>query len=254
VGLANNADTYQAQIDLNSSLQELQNQKLIVVQAKTDLMNLLNRQADTTFVISDTIIVDSLVNIDTIINRLKNNPELLTAAEQVRINEWIEREVASQRYPAVRLNAGYNYNRNQSAAGQLLLNQSYGPFVGLNLQVPIFNGGIFKRQQRVAAIDTRNVQLQQANLANNLESSVAKAWYTLQNTLQQIKTEKENYKLAGALLDLTLQRYQLIAATIVEVREAQRSFEEAGYRLVNLSYSAKLSEIELKRLGSQLGY
>lgn len=254
VGLANNADTYQARIDLNSSLQELQNQRMVVVQAKTDMMNLLNLQADTSFTISDTIIIDSLVHLDTITTRLQNNPELLAAAQQIRINEFTEREISAQRYPAVRLNAGYNYTRNQNAAGLTLLNQSFGPFVGLNLQIPIFNGGVFKRQERVAEIDTRNAELQQSNLSNNLQLSAARAWYTLQNTLQQIRTERENYQLANALLQLTLQRYQLIAATIVEVREAQRSFIEAGYRLVNLSYSAKLAEIELKRLGSQLGY
>lgn len=253
VGLANNADTYQAQIDLNSSLQEFRNQQLVVVQAKTDLMNLLNEQADTTFLILDSVIVvDSLLNVDTITARLAGNPQILAAAAQININEFAEKEIAAQRYPAVRLNAGYNYSRNQSAAGQLLLNQSFGPFVGINLQVPIFNGGITRRQQRIAEIDTRNATLQQANVVNDLQLSVARAWFTLQYTLSQIKTERENYQLARALLDLTLQRYQLIAATIVEVREAQRSFVDAGYRLVNLSYAAKIAEIELKRLGSLL--
>jgi outer membrane protein len=254
VGLANNADTYQARIDLNSSLQDLQNQRTVVVQAKTDLMNLLNLQADTTFVIRDTIIVDSLVNIDTITSRLRNNPEILAAAQQIQINEFAEREVASQRYPAVRLNGGYNYTRNQNAAGLTLLNQSFGPFLGFNVQIPIFNGGIFKRQGRVAEMETRNAQLQRSNLTNNVELNAARSWYTLQTTLEQMKTARENYELANKLLQLTLQRYQLIAATIVEVREAQRSFVDAGYRLVNLSYSAKLAEIELKRLASQLGY
>jgi outer membrane protein TolC len=254
VGLANNADTYQAQIDLNSSLQELQNQKMVVVQAKTDLMNLMEQQADTTFIISDTIIVDTLLNIEDINDRLRNNPEILAAAELIRVNEFTEREVAAQRYPALRVNAGYNYNRNQSAAGLTLLNQNFGPFIGFNVQIPIFNGGVFKRQQRIAEINTRSAELQRSNISNNIELAAARSWYTLQNTLQQIKTERENYRLARALLDLTLQRYQLIAATIVEVREAQRSFTEAGYRLVNLSYAAKISEIELKRLASQLAY
>jgi outer membrane protein len=70
--------------------------------------------------------------------------------------------------------------------------------------------------------------------------------------LQRLQIEKENNRIASALLQLTLQRFELSAATIVEVREAQRSFIEAGYRLVNLSYSAKLAEIELKRLSGQL--
>jgi outer membrane protein TolC len=252
VGLANNADTYQAQIDLNLSLQELQNQRLVVIQAKTDLMNILNQGADTSFVISDSIIVDSTINIDDVNSRLKNNPEILAAAEQININSFIEREVASQRYPAVRLNAGYNYSRNKNAAGLTLLNQSFGPFVGFNLQVPLFNGGIFKRQQRVAEIDTRNATLTQQNITNDVQLNAAKLYYTLQNNLEQIRTARENFDLAKALLDLTQKRYELIAATIVEVREAQRSFEEAGYRLVNLSYAAKIAEIELKRLSSQL--
>jgi outer membrane protein len=38
------------------------------------------------------------------------------------------------------------------------------------------------------------------------------------------------------------------------VREAQRSFEDAGYRLVNLNYAAKASEIELRRLSSRLSF
>jgi outer membrane protein len=37
------------------------------------------------------------------------------------------------------------------------------------------------------------------------------------------------------------------------VREAQRSFIDAGYRLVNLAFEAKSAEIELKRLSSKLG-
>jgi outer membrane protein TolC len=120
--------------------------------------------------------------------------------------------------------------------------------------VPIFNGGIFKRQQRVAEIDTKNASLTQQNITNDVQLNAARLYYTLENNLQQIKTARENYDLARALLDLTQKRYELIAATIVEVREAQRSFEEAGYRLVNLSYNAKIAEIELKRLSTQLGY
>jgi outer membrane protein len=66
--------------------------------------------------------------------------------------------------------------------------------------------------------------------------------------LQQYISQQENYKLARKLLDLTMLRFQLRQATIIEVREVQKSFENAGYLLVNLSYAAKAAEIELKRL------
>jgi outer membrane protein TolC len=119
--------------------------------------------------------------------------------------------------------------------------------------VPIFNGGLFRRQQRVAEIDTRNATVTREILYNNLLNSATKSWQAYQNNLQRLKVERENNRIAAALLHLTQQRFELSAATIVEVREAQRSFVEAGYRLVNLAYATKVAEIELKRLASELG-
>jgi hypothetical protein len=49
-----------------------------------------------------------------------------------------------------------------------------------------------------------------------------------------------------------LQKFELAQATIIEVRQAQESFENVGYRLVNLQYTAKIAEIELNRIGSKL--
>lgn len=252
VGLANNADTYQAQIDLNASRQEQQLQQLVLIQAKADLMNLLTLRPDSSYVIKDTIIVDSTLNFASIKDSLKNNPELLSAEQQIRINEWIVREIGAQRYPAVIVNGGFNFTRNQSSAGNVVFNQNYGPFVGLSVAVPIFNGGVFKRQQRAAEVNTRSAASSRTILLNNLETSAVKSWQAYQNNIQQLKTERENNILARDLLQLTLQRFELSQATIIEVREAQRSFVEAGYRLVNLAYAAKAAEIELKRLASLL--
>lgn len=253
VGLANNADTYQAQLDLTAAQQELQSQELILLQAKADLMNLLTQRPDSNFVVSDTIIIDSTINFDSVRTNLEKNPELLSAYQQVEINEFLAKEIGAQRYPSVSLNSGLNYSRSQNGAGLTLLNQNLGPYIGLSLGVPIFNGGLYRRQQRVAEIDIKNASSTRIILLNNLETSALKTWQAYQNTIQRLQAERENNRIAAALLKLTLQRFELSAATIIEVREAQRSFVEAGYRLVNLSYSAKVAEIELKRLSSGLG-
>jgi outer membrane protein TolC len=252
VGLANNADKFQAQLDLNAAQQELLSQELVLNQSKTDMMTLLTQRPDSSFVIRDTIVVDSTIQVQMVLDSLKNNPELSSAEQQIRINEFIVREVRAQRYPAVSLNTGYNYNRNQNAAGFTLLNQTNGPFIGLNVQVPIFNGGLLKRQERVARIDIRNAAVTRETLLNNMKAATVQAWQVYRNNLNRLQAERENNRVAAALLDLTLKRLELSAATIIEVREAQRSFVEAGYRLVNFAYAAKVAEIELKRIASQL--
>lgn len=253
VGLANNADTYQAQIDLNASEQELQSQQLLLNQSKVDLMNLLTQRPDSAFAISDTIIVDSLINLAAVLENIVKNPEILSADQQIKINEAIAKEVGSQRYPSVALNGGYNYVRSQNSAGFTLLNQNFGPYLGLSLQVPIFNGGLYRRQLRVADIDTKNATLTKESIINDLKTSAVRAWEAYQNNLARLGKERENNKLAADLLNLVIQRFNLGVGTTVDVREAQRSFVEAGYRLVNLAYAAKVSEVELKRLASSLG-
>ena len=254
VGMSNNADLYQAQLDLNALIQSQQSQALIIDQAKTDLLNLIFLKGDIKIVISDTIIVDKTVNIDSIRTYLAKNPVVAVAEKQIHINELIEKETAALRYPTIRANTGYNFTSSKSAAGFSLLNQSYGPFVGINLSVPIYNGNISKRQQQVAAINTRNAVIQRDNLVLDYETDMVRTYQSYTNTISQLQTELQNYNLSIQLLDLVLQKFQLGQATIIDVKLAQQSFENEGYRLVNLNYAAKIAEIELKRLASQLAF
>ncbi len=254
VGLANNADIFQAQLDLNTSMQALQTQQLIIDQAKTNMLTLLKFDPKSTINIEDTIIVDSTILLDSVLNRLSSNPDIIAANQQVKINELIIKETAAQRYPSVYFNTGYNYNRNQNSAGFNLLNQSYGPFVGLSLSIPIYNGSAYKRQQKVAEINTKNAELQKEILIRNYSSAVVKEYQAYENNLNQLKMAQENYKLAQQLLDLVFQRFQLRVATIIDLRVAQQSFENAGYQLINIGYAAKASEIELKRLSNTLTF
>jgi len=251
VGLANNVDIFQAQIDVNTIQQNIAQQQLVLSQAKINLMDLMN-SPDSSFRIADSIVVDKALTIDPIFQAIQQHPEVIAAQQQILVNKQIERETAALRYPAVRVNGGYNFSRNQNAAGLTLLNQSYGPFIGLNVSVPIFNGGATKRQIRIAEINTRTSELSRDNTIGNLSRSARSSFEAYRITLQQLEQARANYDLSKRLVDLTLQRFNLNVATIIEVREAQRSLEEAGFRLVNLSYSAKIAEIELKRLSNQL--
>ena len=253
VGLANNADLFQAQIDLNALQQTKIAQQLIVSQSKTELLRLLTARIDSTVKIADTIIVENNLTLQSVLDQLPVNAEVAAADDQIEINKLIVKEINALRYPSIRANAGYNFFRNQSAAGQLLLNQNFGPSLGVSLAVPIFNGNIFKKQSQVANINVTNATLQKDIILRDYRAQVTNQYQAYISTISRLENEKENYRLSGQLLDLVLQRFQLRQATIIEVKNAQKSFEESGFRLVNLSYAAKASEIELKRLSNQLG-
>lgn len=253
-GLANMADVYQGELDLNARKQELQTQQLVIDQAKTDLLLLMRLPSNLKISIKDSIIVDKSLQLDSLQKAIFNNPDLQTAALAIKVNEFIEKETAALRYPSLRLNAGVNYNRNQSEAGLFLLNQSYGPFVGLNIQIPIYNGSTVKKQQQIAQLNTKNAGLQQQALSNNLEANLMRAYQSYTNTFARIEIEQRNYEIAKQLNGLVLEKFRLNQATILELREAQKSFEDTGYRLINLAYAAKVAEIELKRSAAILAF
>ena len=181
----------------------------------------------------------------------------MAANEQININRYIEKETGALRYPSLAIGGGFNFSRTQNSGFSLfsaLLNQNYGPFVGVNLTVPIFNGTIYKRQQQVASVNTQNAGLIRDTLSLGYTANAVKSWQAYQNNLQQLETAIDNYNLSQQLLDLVVKRFQLRQATIVDVKNAQQSFENAGYLLINVSYAAKAAEIQLKRFANQLSY
>lgn len=255
VGLANNADLFQSQVDLNTQIQNLQAQQLIIDQDKTDLLTLLTLNPDSAIVIQDTILIDRNIQLANILPAVQSaNPDIIAANEQITINQYIEKETGTLRYPSLGVNAGYNYSRTANSAGFSLLNLNYGPYAALTVNVPIFNGNIYKKQQQAAGVNIKTAQLIRDTLVLNYTSNAVKNWQAYTNNLQQVETAKANYDLSGRLLNLVMQKFQLRQATIVDVKNAQQSFENAGFLLVNVSYAAKAAEITLRRYANQLVY
>ena len=254
VGMANDADLLQAEMDRNMAEQNLKSQQLIIEQEKINLLQLMGVKQLFSITIQDTILVDKNIQKDSILNYLENNPQYLSAEQQIKINEQIVKEQKAQRFPSIRINTGYNYIYNSSTAGFNLFTQNYGPSVGATLLIPIFNGTIYKTQQDIALYNVKNAELQKESILISLKAGAIKTFQSYENTLQQINSQQTNYANAGKLVNIVIKRYQLNQSTILDVKAAQTSFENAGYLLVNLQYAAKIAEIELKRLVYRLGY
>ena len=254
VGMANDADYLQALLDVNTAQQTLKSQQLVVEQAKTDLLQLMSRRKYYSYDVDDSIRVDSTIRLNTILSYLQQNPQYLSAEQQIKINEQLVKETSSLRYPALRFNTGFNLNRTQSDAGLTLFNQNSGPFAGVTLQIPIYNGSAYKAQKETAEFNLSNAKLQQESLLNLLNASAVKTFQAYNTTLQQLASQESAINFSKKLIYVVMQRFQVNQATILDVKAAQNSYELTGYQLVNLKFSAKISEIELKRLMYQLGY
>jgi outer membrane protein TolC len=254
IGVANQADLLQSSLDLNALLQAKQNQLLVLDQVKADLYNSMVLPANSNYIFTDSIQVDQKIILSDVESKMKAHPLLQSAQQLINVNQFLEKETKALMYPTLRANSGFNYNSNKSTAGFILLNESYGPFLGFNLSVPIYAGTANKRAYKNAQISTVSAKIQYDNTAQNLSTELFKTYQNYQNSLKQTPVEIENYKMSDALLSLVMERFKLGEATIVDVKQAQQSFETAGFRLTSLRFSAKIAEIELKRLSNQLSF
>jgi outer membrane protein len=254
IGVANQADLLQSSLDLNALLQAKQNQLLVLDQVKADLFNSMVVPANSNYVFTDSIQVDQKMILSDVESKMKAHPLLQSAQQLINVNQFLEKETKALMYPTLRANSGFNYNSNKSTAGFILLNESYGPFLGFNLSIPIYAGTANKRAYKNAQINTVSAKIQYDNTAQNLSTELFKTYQNYQNSLKQTPVEIENYKMSDALLSLVMERFKLGEATIVDVKQAQQSFETAGFRLTSLQFSAKIAEIELKRMSNQLNF
>jgi outer membrane protein len=254
IGVANQADLLQSSLDLNALLQAKQNQLLVLDQVKADLFNSMVVPANSNYVFTDSIQVDQKMILSDVESKMKAHPLLQSAQQLINVNQFLEKETKALMYPTLRANTGFNYNSNKSTAGFILLNESYGPFLGFNLSIPIYAGTANKRAYKNAQINTVSAKIQYDNTAQNLSTELFKTYQNYQNSLKQTPVEIENYKMSDALLSLVMERFKLGEATIVDVKQAQQSFETAGFRLTSLQFSAKIAEIELKRMSNQLSF
>jgi outer membrane protein TolC len=204
------------------------------------------------YIFTDSIQVDSKISLEQVESKIKEHPMLQSAQQLINVNQFLEKETRALTYPTLRANGGYNYNSNKSAAGFILVNESYGPFLGFNLSIPIYAGSSSKRAYKNAQINTVSAKLQYDNTVQDLATELYKTYQNYQNSLKQTPIEIQNYEMSEALLTLVLERFKLGQATIVDVKQAQQSFETAGFRLTSLKFTAKIAEVELKRMSNQL--
>jgi outer membrane protein TolC len=183
---------------------------------------------------------------------LAENFSILSAEKNIEIAKLQHKEINSQRLPSVNFNTGYLFTQNNSKAGLQLFNRSYGPTVGLNATIPIFNGGMVKKQLESSAVNIAIQQIQLDQIKNELDSKILTAYKNFDYATKVLKLNEENVKVAQENVQITLERYRLNQSNSVEIKQAQSSYEDALYNVILARYNAKTAEIELKKLSNDL--
>ena len=253
VGYSDKTPLLQAKVDYSAQQINILKQETVLEQTKVVLNQILGRDAGTAFEVLDTIEVNYVPNLQNIKDTtLTENFSIQSAEKNIEIAKLQHKEINSQRLPSINFNTGYLFTQNNSKAGLQLFNRSYGPTVGLNATIPIFNGGIVKKELESSAVNIAIQQIQLDQIKNELDSKILTAYKNFDYATKMLKLNEENVKVAQENVQITLERYRLNQSNSVEIKQAQSSYEDALYNVILARYNAKTAEIELKKLSNDL--
>ena len=253
VGLGIKPDVLQAKLDLNAQISTQLRQETLIAQLKGDLNNLMAVEKGVSYDVLDSIPIDTTLTLaDIKANIAETSPSLLLAKKNIDIAGITLKERRAERLPTVSFNSAYNFNQtnNNTVINNFstIFNQNRGFNYGLTAAIPIFNNYVTRRniKQAQADIDFRRLTLQRqtSQIVTNVENNFRA--YELQK--RQITLEESNIVLAKENVFIAYERYKQGVTTFLELREAQKSLEDAYNRLIAARYETKVAETELLRL------
>jgi len=253
LGSSPKTDLLQAQVDLNTQRSNLLSIQNNIKLASTNLNHLMGRDPSTLFTVVGTVQPKSDLPYTELKEKaLNGNFDLLLAQSQLSILFQTKKEIFSQRLPSVTLNGNFNFNQNRNDAGFTLFSRNSGPNGNIGIAIPLFNGGNFIRQQKVADVQIQSQQINLERLKNQLERDLQNAYASFQISLQQAQLEKESMQWIEENNRIATERFRKLTITSLELRQIQLDLINSQTRYFNALYLAILSETELKLLAGQL--
>lgn len=264
IGVGAKPDVLQSRVDLNAQKAFELDQEKLIAQLKEQLNQLMNPQggisdspASTIYEVSDSIPIDhSLVLGDIQAGVESANPSLQIAKKNIDIAQITLKERKAERFPVVSFNSAYNFNRveNQKVINNFstLFNRNQGLNYGFTASIPIFNNYFTRRNIRQAQLDITYQQLFYDYQKSLLNLSVFNAFRDYEQQRKALALEEENILLARENVSIIFQVYRLNSTTLIQLKEAQRSLQDAYTRLITARYNTKVAETELLRLKGEL--
>jgi outer membrane protein len=238
------SDLYQQQATTASSrLTVVQTQRSLQL-ARMGLVRTLHLDPlqDYTFEIpalSDTAATLAAVDLPRLSERaLAQRADVSAAETRVSVAEQQLRIAAATRYPSLNLQVGYNSGFSSASPDGFLnqLNSRRGGSIGLGVTLPVFDRLTSRLAKERAGIQVENAKINLENARQNVQIEVRTAYLDLASSQEQLRAAEAQLRAANLALQTSQQRYNVGAANLVELTQAQVAQVRAASDLVNARY------------------
>jgi outer membrane protein TolC len=143
------------------------------------------------------------------------------------------------------------YQRNAAAQSTGLMFQNdrwfTGAFVGVRLQIPVFDGLLKSAQIRQKRYQLEQLRNQQIFLEDNIRVEKFQAKTNLENSIRTFKVQEENRELALEVFRMAQIKYQEGVGSNLEVVEADSALKDAENNYFSALYDALIAKVDLEK-------
>lgn len=187
---------------------------------------------------------------------VENRTEIKVLEKQRELLQLNKKATEAAGLPTLSLSANYGYlgfgEKMPWWHGSPNANWANFSAIGLNLTVPIFNGGAVKAKVKQAEIDLQKLEVETNDVRLALDLSLKNALTKLNNSMLTINTQRANVNLAKDVLTNVENNYKYGLANLTDLIEAENAHAEAQNNYTNALLDFKLAEIELIKAKGEL--
>jgi outer membrane protein len=234
-------------LDVSFANVNLAEAKLLQVQAQNDvqaadanLATALGLPGESRFIVSDEPMPPPLADrVEGLIQQaIEDRPEL----KDLRLRQSAADRFAKAEHDLYFPNIGVSGTAGFVPTGNSTIRSRYGA-VGLNVTIPIFNGGLFKARQAEAELKARAATQNISDLQNRITRDVRVAWLNATTAYDRLALTQQLLDEAQLALDLAQSRYDLGLGSIVELSQAQLSLTSAQIANASARYDYQTERV-----------
>ena len=168
-------------------------------------------------------------------------PEILSQQLKLKGMEHSIKIAKADNYPTLSLNGGLGTNYyttsgfKSDAFGEQLKN-NFSQYIGVSLNVPIFNRFQTRNNIRSARINQENQQLALDNTKKTLYKEIQQVYYNALNAQTKEKSSEEAVQSSKDAFELMQAKYENGKATITEFNESKNNYLKSESDLVQARY------------------
>jgi outer membrane protein len=181
-----------------------------------------------------------------IADALAKRPEILALEFESESADKLHNAERDQMYPTISALAAYG----DSPARD---DRVYGPYgaVGVNVQIPIFNGFLFSAKSRETDLRAQAARQRLLDLRNHISQDVRTSWLAANTAFDGVTVSEQLLAQANQAFDLAQTRYKLGLSSMVELSQAelQKTQAEIGNAQAGYEYRLALAELRHQTVG-----